>query len=212
VIDEFRVKVARGQERSSRSRLRGTRRQNSLPAIPRGRCFQNDIAQCAGIDAFIRDVHRPLVFLSQFLPLMAIGGPLQDSRVCFARVGERFPHGVVNIEQPFLSPCLGEAECGPFAVVKDVGGLVDDEVCERIRIAKVLDRDVASGFLAEAHKNWRIRSEKVRTRAGKVEVGQCSGGTIETAVEYEMFNIRAGHEHHRPLQSVEHDFVLVKGE
>ena len=104
--------------------LQGSRRQNSLPAIPRAGGFQDEVAQCAGIDAFIRDAHGPLVILSEFLPLEAVG----DSRVCFASVGERFPHWVGNFEQPLLSPGLYEAERGAFAVVENVTALVDDEV------------------------------------------------------------------------------------
>src|SRR6266511_2267700 len=145
---------------------------------------------------------RERATLNRFFPA------LDQTRVRFARVRKGLPLPILDVEQPFFPSRLTEANDGALAVVEDVRGLVDDEVCERIVLREVLRRNVAGGFFAHADEAWRVLSEQLRPNAREVKVRERPRRAIEGALEQERLDVCACHEDDGSLEHGEHQVLL----
>ena len=76
---------------------------------------------------------------------------LKDPPIRLAGVSEGLAHSEVDVEEPLASSSGGKAHSAALAVVEDVGGLVENEVRERIGTGiEVPGRDETGGLLTEA--------------------------------------------------------------
>ena len=119
----------------------------------------DDIGNLGIVHAFVRDPNRASIILRQSSPCGGILTALDHAGVRFARIRKRLPLPVLNIQQPFLLSRPWKVDRDALAVVKDMSGLVDDEVGERIVISEVLCGHVAGGFVTQPDEAGRVRRQ-----------------------------------------------------
>jgi hypothetical protein len=107
---------------------------------------------------------------------------------------------------------FGKAHRVAPAIVKDMCGLVDDEILEPAMLPEVVDQHVACRLLTESDQTLRLGTEQAGANADEVQVRQILRGMHPRGLAQHGRDVLRREHDHRPFKGLEHWVVFGFGE
>lgn len=154
----------------------------------------NDPGDLKRVNTLVRDADHFGVLVCERTALDGALAAFEDARIRFTGIRECLAFAISDVQQPHLAPCLLQPDTRPFAVVENMGDLVDDEVGKGIVLGKVLGRYITRRFLANSHQIRLGLAEQLGATACKVQVGDSPRRPVKRLGAQYCLEVRTRHE------------------
>ena len=186
-------------------------RQDAFPAIARDYGLAQDVEVLGDIHP-VGCRHWPLrVFRKQHLSCSRPLAQRVNAAVSLAGISEGLAFCVVDLQQPLTPPGFVQPNGLAFAVVKNMGHLVHQEVIEAPRGVEVFCREVAGRLLAQSNKVGGIVGKDFCLDAGEKEVCQIPSRVEPSTLFEHLINRHRREKDHRTFEHVEDARLFVAG-